>query len=270
MKIYRNFFDKTPEIFLLILTVMFFFSFSSIKPAYAGEESETKEPEDEKSKTTYGCEIDFNSRYVWRGIPFSKGSVMQPYLWVTSRGFTYSLWGNMPLAKGSLNRGKFDEIDPCISYSFNVGKLELEPRVQMYLYPDGADNTGEAAVAASYPCGDFKAIMFHGFDINKYKGAYYGEAGIAYEKELTPKLSLKASSCAGFATSKFTEAYAGIPVRGLYVVNNSLCATYYPSADGPLYFRPHIEFSTITNNRLRRFLDTPDQCTWGLVVGTEF
>jgi len=226
--------------------------------------------EDEKgSATKFGVEMDFNSRYVWRGIPSSRGGVLQPYLWVSRGNFTCSLWGNMPL-EGTSDSGRLNEIDPTISYSARWGKLQIEPSLQFYLYPGIAPGTGELAVNLAYPAGDFKISTSHAIDIHRYRGAYFGEAGIAFEKDLSPNLSLKAYTGLGWGSSRFNEAYADLPVNALNLSSSRLSLTYYPDPKSSLYVRPHVEYTHTIDKRLRRHLESPDILNCGITVGTEF
>ena len=59
--------------------------------------------------TSWAAEVDFNSRYIWRGIAYSKGPVFQPAFSVTHSGFTVSIWSNMVL-NNEPGRGRFDQV----------------------------------------------------------------------------------------------------------------------------------------------------------------
>ena len=49
---------------------------------------------------------DINSAYVWRGITFNDGAVIQPSLDVTTGGFGFNVWGNIDIDddNGTLDR----------------------------------------------------------------------------------------------------------------------------------------------------------------------
>ena len=66
---------------------------------------------DKESTFTYGAEMDFNSRYVWRGLLLDDGPVGQPSAWISAFGFTFTacgqcrhdqrIWGHLRTASTS-------------------------------------------------------------------------------------------------------------------------------------------------------------------------
>ena len=220
----------------------------------------------------YGSEVDFNSRYVWRGIAYSEGPVMQPSVWVTASGFTFSIWNNFVLTDEA-NQGDFhhlNEVDLSLSYSRERGKLAIEPSLQFYQYPKQEDSpsTGEASLLLSYPVGSITVFSSHTFDIVRYGGSYFGDAGLSYEHEFHSKLSMETSLSLGLGSSKFNEVYLGLPKSAFNVTSGALSFTYYPI--NFLYLRPHIELSVIVDGDLRNQVDDPTIVNVGLAVGMEF
>ena len=67
--------------FFMFLLVMLFFSSSKV---FASDE--TVDEEKEYNPLSYGGEVDFVSRYVWRGLPFSDGPALEPSVWVSLLG----------------------------------------------------------------------------------------------------------------------------------------------------------------------------------------
>ena len=56
---------------------------------------------DKESTFTYGAEMDFNSRYVWRGLLLDDGPVGQPSAWISAFGFTLTAWSNVAMTDAS-------------------------------------------------------------------------------------------------------------------------------------------------------------------------
>jgi len=104
------------SIFLLIM--------GSASPGVGGEE--------EKVAANAGL-AGFN-RYIFRGYEIGQDSlVFQPYLGTAFKGFSISFWGNIDSAEhatqsftpDSPGRKSFNEVDLTLSYTYNLGKLEL-------------------------------------------------------------------------------------------------------------------------------------------------
>ena len=220
--------------------------------------------EDDK-KMTYGAEIDSNSGYVWRGIVLSHRPVMQPSAWISASGFTFTAWRNFLLADES-------ETDLTLTYSRQWKKLTIEPTAEYYLNhpPAGAydPNTMELALKLSYPAGPLRLFTDHAFDAITYRGSYFGQAGLTYEGRLTKRTEVAASFCAGWGSSKFNQVNIGLDKRAFNFVGLDGSLTYYLRPH--LYFRPHVEFSNITDRQLRGYLSSPTFINGGFSMGVDF
>ncbi|HEX3036561.1 MAG TPA: TorF family putative porin [Thermodesulfobacteriota bacterium] len=217
----------------------------------------------------FGTEIDFNSRYVWRGIALSEGAVMQPSVWISAFNFTFYIWGNFIL-NDEPNQGEFNEIELILYYSREWGKVTFEPFVVYYVYPNQEDvpSTGEVTLNLYYSFGPFNIFTSHTFDFVEYEGSYFGDAGLSYEHQLSSTLTLEASSSFGWASSEFNSVNIGLSKSAFNFAGGNLSLTYYPKEF--LYFRPHIEFSAIVDGELRDQLDDPTILNVGVAVGMEF
>src|SRR5262245_1281042 len=228
-------------------------------------EAAAKTPEDSTDKQsssqaveartpfTYGAEMDFNSRYVWRGLLLGNGPVAQPSAWISAYGFTFIGWGNVALTSRSggaglntggagLNTGGAGmnmggaglNMDGA---GLNMGGLILKyerdwRKLRMEIARDGytgqqspgivagrmgqqspgigagtgqqspgigagtgqqssgivagseARSTMEGALKLSYPAGPLRIFTTHAFDVLAYRGSYFGEAGVEYERHV--------------------------------------------------------------------------------------
>ncbi len=220
------------------------------------------------SKVTYGVETDFNSRYVFRGLAYSQGTVNQSTAWVAVSGFTFYAWGNFVLNREP-QHGEFSEIDIGVSYKREWKKLTVEPAFDYYFYrtpaPVKAPPTGEASLKISYPIGPTSIYAKQIFDIGSYRGAYFGEAGVAYEHKLNRKTTAQTTFGLGWASSKFNEAYVGVPKRAFNLIGAEFSVTYAPNSR--FYLRPHFEFTRIADGQLRRYLNSPTIGNFGLALG---
>lgn len=218
---------------------------------------------------TYGGELDFNSRYVWRGIALSEGTVMQPTVWVSAFDLTLEVWGNFVL-NDEPNQGEFNEVNLIVYYSREWENITIEPAVIIYLYPNQEDApvTAEGSLKLSYSMGPIDVYTSHIFDFVEYGGSYFGDAGLSYEHEFNTELSLEASTSLGWASAEFNEVNIGVSKSALNVAGGDLHLTYYLKEH--VYIRPHVELSAIVDADLRREVDDPTILNAGLAVGMEF
>ncbi len=220
----------------------------------------------------YGSELDFNSRYVWHGLAWSEGAVVQPSAWVSAFNFTFSVWNNFVLGNEA-NQGQFNEVDLTLAYDWAWRKLGAKPALQLWLYPNqpGVPATGQASMELSYPVGPFRFFTSHALDISAYPGAYYGDFGLSFERELSPNLSMSTSLGLAFASSKYNDAYVGLKQTAFAAAGGErgqLSFTYYPKEF--LYLRPHLSYSCLLDRRLRTLVEHANLFTFGLVTGVEF
>jgi len=227
-------------------------------------------------RVNYSFETDFNSRYIWRGIAASEGPVEQSTARVTINGLSVYVWGNRDIDRG-LRRGEFNEIDFGVSYAREWKKLSVEPAFDYYLYcsPSRAEvpPTGEASLKLSYSVGRIRVFTKHSFDVSSYRGAYFGEAGLAYERRLGEtgmkrKMIVASAVTLGWASAKFNEANVGASKRALNVAGAKVSLTWTQMRR--FYLRPHFEFSHIADRRLRGRLTSPTIGNFGFALGINF
>lgn len=227
--------------------------------------------ENEEAKTPlfeYGAEVDFNSQYIWRGIPYSKGAVMNPQAWITWKEWTLYSWNNMAL-NDEPTQGDFNEYDLYLTYSWKPGKFTVEPSFFYYMYSDQEDSpdTGEASITVSYSLAPFEIFTRHTVDVMAYDGAYFADAGVTYSKEFSDKLSLESSVSLGVGNNRFNFNYIGVNENALNVLETGISFTYYLTEH--VYFRPHAEYSVILDSKLRGELDNA-VFNGGGAIGVEF
>lgn len=221
------------------------------------------------SELSGGAELDGNSRYVWRGLALSTGPVLQPSAWVSLAGFTLTPWANFAFRAGDAPSG-FSELDVTLDYSRVISDLTVNPSFSVYLYPNQADAppTGELAVALSYPVGPVSIFTDHSLDLIATPGAYFGDAGLSYERDLVQNLTVEASAFAGWGSALFNEANFGVNRAALNVGGADLALTWSPG--GMFYLRPHAALSVLLDRELRAAVSSPLLIIGGLAVGREF
>jgi hypothetical protein len=217
---------------------------------------------------TYGAETDFNSGYVWRGLLLDEGPVTQPSAWVSAFGFTFTAWSNVAMTSTSESAG-LNSGGLILTYERDWEKLRIEAGLDAYMGRQSSDiesqNTMEGLLRLSYPVGPLRIFTTHAFDLLAYRGSYFGEAGLEYERQVTKNTEFTISVRSGWASSKFNDAYIGVNKSAFNYVGAEVSLTYHL---GPhMYLQPHIEFSSITDQRLRAQSSPANIFTFGLAFG---
>jgi hypothetical protein len=217
-----------------------------------------------------GAEIDFSSRYVWQGIAYTRGPVQQSSAWITAGHWTFEAWGNQILNNDAM-RGQLTEYSITLGYSWTRHGWTIEPSCEKWVnHPSNADtgpNTGVCYARISHHAGPFTVYTTHNLDIQSYRGAYWGDAGISRE-QTWGRWKLEASISGGWASSKFDEAYIGRAKNAFNLLTAGSSITV--SLPHHIYLRPHFEFSRIMDRQLRQQLSSPTLWNGGLALGVSF
>lgn len=220
--------------------------------------------------TSWGAEADFNYRYLWRGIAYSKGPVFQPAFWVTHRGVTASVWSNMVL-NHEPGRGRFDQVFFTVSREFACGGFRIEPAFQGYswrgLNSEGTANTVEVAGKLSRELGPLRAVAGATFDVASFRRSFIGDAGLEW-KHTAGQWRFDASGTTAWANRVFNRTYIGVDRSAMNYVQLAAAATR-KSRTG-WYVRPHAEIVTILQDPIRRELGYRVVANGGLAFGREF
>lgn len=156
----------------------------------------------QEDEVTYGADLCFESKYMWNGLTISDHPVLQPDAWVSYKGFSFMLWGNMELtgwkseSQGKMSDGyEFNEIDFIGSYGNSWNKFNYEVGIMYYIYPNthhsnrklqgwdhGTDPTREAYLSLSY---DWTVSPFLNvvYDFDEASGTYL-KWGASYSQDI--------------------------------------------------------------------------------------
>ena len=91
---------------------------------------EEKPPEKERP-ISYGVEIALSSGHADRGIVISDRPVVQPEVWVSGRGVTFSLWSNFPLAE-TTDGSRPQILEMELTREHKWRKLTIAPAIRMF------------------------------------------------------------------------------------------------------------------------------------------
>jgi outer membrane scaffolding protein for murein synthesis (MipA/OmpV family) len=205
------------------------------------------------------------SSYIWRGLEVHRSSVMQYDTTVARGAFTFGTWANVP----QFGENNPDEVDLSLSYAATLGATELSTSIIAYTFPaDSSSTTAELCVDFSHLIGEANFYLNNAVDVGLYSGAYYGEAGIAFERELSESLTLDARIGMAWATSRFNDSYFGVRHSGINGAFGDLGFTF-SKANGT-YVRPNISVWSITDPTLRSAVTRSTMFTIGIGVGIAF
>lgn len=236
-------------------------------PAYSSGAGESLIPKKSLS-LSYGFEADFASQYVWRGLALSQGPVLQPSLWLTVGGFSFSIWGNFVLDDAP-NQGQLSEVDFTLGYGRRYRRFFFNALLYFYLFPhESFPATGEGSLVMGFSLGAFKLYSNQNSDFIANPGGYYGIFGLSYERKLHPLLSLKTASEFGWANAAFNRSNFGVSKFAANLVNWAL--EFQWNVKSPFYLRPYVEVDVLLDSELRASVAHPTIVSGGLGLGFQF
>jgi hypothetical protein len=158
--------------------------------------------------------LDYNSKYVWRGIEVNGESVFQPGVAGSAYGFTGSIWANIDMTDYWGTAGEFSEIDYALDYSNSIGNSPVGFSVGVihYIFPtigstDASTTELYAGLGLDVPLAPY--ITFYR-DVNSIDGTYiqFG-VGHSLETELSPDytVGLDLGASFAFASSGYNCGY---------------------------------------------------------------
>ena len=170
------------------------------------------------SAATATAALDANSAYVWRGLTFNDGIVLQPSMDVSANGFAFNVWGNFDVDDydGAVNDGEFSEVDLTASYAFKLGAVDASLGVIEYTFPAGTDSTTELFAGLGYDLGaGFSISTKFYYDVDQVND-FYLTAGLGYSYSINDKTTLGLSGLISYAGEDFANFYAGGTKDGFF------------------------------------------------------
>ncbi|HLP02409.1 MAG TPA: hypothetical protein VK163_10320 [Opitutaceae bacterium] len=145
------------------------------------------------------------SRYMWRGLRFSNGSVWQSTLTAAHKsGVSLSLWKNYDFDTHRLN-----EVDCTIDYAFSVEGIACNLGWNHFGVIDGADSD-EIYLLAAWTKANWTIACAGYVDITYGDGAYT-QVGVTRSFSFGESTTLKITANAG---SVWKNSYMGLNARG--------------------------------------------------------
>jgi hypothetical protein len=259
-----------PIQFALVLPAPVVLPSSAAFPRTSPNPPEQKRSE-KKRRASYGVEVELSSGYADRGLAISDRPVVQAFAWVSGSVAAFSVWSNITLSETTdASRPQILEME--LTHAHEWKNLTIEPAVRIFFYRDPlsiySSRSIESWLSLSYHVGSFRLFTNQSVDVLAYRGAFFGEAGMAFERRLSPRVEVGGSFKSGWASSTFNDVYVGIHKSALNLTGVEGWLTVF--AKPHLYIRPYFEFSTTVNRAVRAELAHPTLFFVGLATGVEF
>jgi hypothetical protein len=220
---------------------------------------------------SYGVEIAFRSGHADRGYLISDRLVIQPVVWLSGSGVDFSAWSNFTLARNS-DGSRPEILELELGREYEWGSFSIRPAARMWFYHDPlspySSRSLEGWLNVSYDTGPFDLFTNHSLDVMEYQGAYFVDAGIESERELSERVEIGGSLGAGWASRLFNDSWFGVPASALNRASAKGWLTAYLSPH--LYIVPHFEFNTTLDRAVRAAHVRPTYLLVGFTVGGEF
>lgn len=214
----------------------------------------------------------FQSKYIWRGIVFNDGGVLQPWVATGIGGAAVTMWGNMDLSdkntwlddeKEQDPTGKFTEIDLILNYSEQLGPVALTAGYNKYWYP----NTSYSETAASEltlvaGCSTLLSpTLTMALSLEDAEGLYTA-LGLSHSIALQGCLSAGATLNLGYGDEKHNGYYYGVTKAGLTDLTIGVSAPIaFPFG---LTATPMLEYSSLLDSEISDVFAEPSNLRGGL------
>ena len=145
--------------------------------------------------------VDAASAYVFRGVTFNDGPVLQPGMEAEIGSFVIGVWGNIDLDDfdGTLEEGQFSEIDVYAAYALPVEFMDIAIEYCEYTYP-GAEGKADREFALAFgldvPLSP-SLLVAYGVD-GGIKKDLYVELGAGYEMDVAEMFSIELGATIGY------------------------------------------------------------------------
>jgi hypothetical protein len=162
----------------------------------------------ESNKLQVNLNAGFCDKYLWRGMTFDNGLLLQPEVVVTYKDFYVSSWGNVKMWDIATDTVHSEEIDFILGYYHSFESFDIEAYISYYNFFNAPEiNTTEINLGIYYPLSDFTLFARSAIDLQINRGGVYGEIGVDYEKELTDKFTIFGTVMTSIGSKKFNEYY---------------------------------------------------------------
>lgn len=228
-----------------------------------------------------GLYSDFNSRYMSKEMPFSKGPVWQPSVTFELYGLGLNTWANFVL-NDEANQGQFNEVDLIPYYNLEIGNFTFHPYSMIMFFPNknpnSLDYTKKTIIEADfylkYKLGEFAIFSLTRLQVRGgTAGGAYFNLGLGYSHKFQKGFTLESSIFFNFGNSIYLSSNYGNMSGNVDQIVLMLGASINPRKG--LTFKPNIHTGTHIIPKIRKSIKTnpniSNTMVWGgLEVAYEF
>jgi hypothetical protein len=232
----------------------------------ATPEDSAPEASSQPSPLSYGAEVDVASRYVLRGLVWSKYPVLQPSARVSEYGATLGVAGSAYMGSEPGIDYSFSELDLSGRYDLTLGAATISPTVGAYLYPHST-STAEVGATVTYDL-SVVALMTHQFiDVIDNAGGYFADVGVARGQPLGSRVRLDAAASLAWCSGSYGRYYIEDTISGMHWNAAQLDSSLTFTATPALYFRLHGTASRMLETHLRHLGPEENIFSGGVAMG---
>ncbi len=217
---------------------------------------------------SFSAEIDFCSSYLYKGVVYSEGFVVQPSLRAAYKDLTLGAWWNTnPYLKE--DQAAVSEFDLSLYHTFETGNLSITNTVAVYFYygTDAYPTTAEYILFASYSLESFGFQNDLSVDFIDNPGALIVTHGISYTVDLTPWLQFGSAANLSWANGLYNEVNIGLRKSALNYIGIDLAFTINTSSG--FYIKPHYQYNVVTDRELQDYIGKQNS-SFGVLSGYNF
>jgi len=167
-------------------------------------------PDPQSQAVEFGVDLPVNSKYMWRGLEVDKDPVFQPDVWVSYKGLSLTVWGNLELTNAHDMQHNFTEVDYTLKYAATFDKLNYSAGYIYYDFPHTTSSkTQELFASFGYDTILSPTITVYR-DIDEVDG-WYTTLGLSHSIEFKQLLNstLTISETVGFSSANHSKFYYG-------------------------------------------------------------
>lgn len=208
------------------------------------------------------------SKYVWRGIVVTDGTVFQPAVTAAWRGLSLNVWGNYDLDNVNSTDYRFTEADYTLDFTLPLRNFSLSLGSIVYDFPNtGYHPTTELYLGVSRQSFLNPSLTFYK-DIDEADGGYLLlNFGHSFPLENRP-VSIDFQTGVGFCTAHDNRFY--YHASGTAMTDFHLGVSVPITAHENLAIVPGLYYSTLLDSAIRSAAAKPDNIIFSLSLSTSF
>ena len=247
------------------------------------EEEEEEEEGEEAKEWSLWLNLDYFSKYVWRGLNIVDGPVFQPFLTFGYKGFSLGIWGNQDWTNVNGDAGEFSEVNLSVEYSREWEDFFIDVGVLNYRYPtseaDPNDPNSEKEKATTEVYGAlglnvplYPTVTLYR-DVDEVDGTY---VSLSVEQDIeeildrspTVSLSIDFKAALGWGSEGHNDFYYGVDDSAF---TDALFSLGFPVEIGDhVTLTPSVSYTILLDQEIRKKNRDDDSLVAGVSLSLGF